>query len=204
VDEIGADIVGRSAQRRGSPSSRTLLRQLTFEDWARSSIGVALGFGITFLGHASVAVMLMHSLDRTREPFRNLRMIFDTSEQIHAERGTRSGGRGAVDAEGSAAFRFPPSVALTPAVVPCGRRVAPDPSLWLDPTWQALDFAVTERHRFAYQYNSRGSGEHAQFTVSAFGNLDCDDVLSTFVRFGTIRAGRVNGSAGLYRANEAE
>jgi hypothetical protein len=101
--------------------------------------------------------------------------------------------------------RFPDSAPLTPAVVPWGEARAPEAADWLHPTWQALGFAVWDSHYYAYQFDSAGTGLEATFTVSAFGDLDCDGVLSTFSRSG--RVDPVHGTAydlGLYRENELE
>jgi hypothetical protein len=101
--------------------------------------------------------------------------------------------------------QFPASVPRTPATVPCGDRAEPSAADWDDPTWQALNFMVSDPHYFSYQYDSQGTGVGATFTASAFGDLDCDGVLSTFVRVGSVRAGNeVRGGAGLYQYNELE
>ena len=88
--------------------------------------------------------------------------------------------------------RFPKSVALTPApdrgVHPCcvsGETCKADGSLWEQATWTSLGFAIDSSHRFMYEYSSNGkSGVDARFTASAYGDLDCDGVFSTFERFG--------------------
>jgi hypothetical protein len=50
-----------------------------------------------------------------------------------------------------------------------------------------------------------GVGVGSTFTATAFGDLDCDGVFSTFVRIGSVRAGNeIRGSAGLYQQNELE
>jgi type IV pilus assembly protein PilA len=72
------------------------------------------------------------------------------------------------------------------------------------PTWRALQFGLTDPHYFAYQYNATGVTTLARLTISAFANLDDDGEYSTFVRFGTIAAMELTGSAGIYEANELE
>lgn len=103
---------------------------------------------------------------------------------------------------------FPASTPLHPELG-CRRRE----STWEEPTWEALQFRIVDPHRFSFQYDSSGSGASAQFTASAFGDLDCDGVASTFVRFGSVREIEVDGgsprlevrgSIGLYIANESE
>ena len=79
------------------------------------------------------------------------------------------------------------------------------------PTWSALEFGVADPHYFVYQYDSSGRGNEsdgrgnsAQFTASAFGDLDCDRIYSTFCRFGIVEEGEVRGSSGIYISNELE
>lgn len=83
-------------------------------------------------------------------------------------------------------FQFPASVGLTPATIPCGERAAPNPADWEQPTWQDLYFSLRDPHYFSYQFDSAGEGADATFTASAFGDLDCDGQLSTFVREGRV------------------
>lgn len=129
---------------------------------------------------------------RTTEATMNVRRIFDASVIYF-------------DTEG----QFPPSMPLTPdddaQALACesGERLLA-PSAWSEPGWQAMNFAVQDPHYYRYQYNSVGVGDLASFTASAFGDLDCDGVFSTFVRFGFVEQGEVVGSAGLYISNELE
>jgi hypothetical protein len=100
--------------------------------------------------------------------------------------------------------RFPESAPRTPAAVPCGAPRAPSAEDWSHPTWQALDFALWDAYYHVYQFDSEGVGSEARFTVSAFGDLDCDGVYPTFLRFGTAEAGDLGGGPGLYLQNELE
>ena len=70
--------------------------------------------------------------------------------------------------------------------------------------WGELEFDIDEKHRFHYQFDSSGTGDDAQFTASAFGDIDCDGVYSTWVRFGKVSGGEASGSNGLYIARELE
>lgn len=81
--------------------------------------------------------------------------------------------------------RFPASVPLTPPTIPCGEAVVSDPTWWEHATWRALNFHPTEDLHFSYQYDSVGMGGGARFQITAFGDLDCDGVLSTYFRGGT-------------------
>jgi hypothetical protein len=73
-----------------------------------------------------------------------------------------------------------------------------------NPTWSELDFGLRDPHWYSYQFDSSGIAASAQFTASAFGDLDCDGVHSTFVRFGRIENAEVELSAGMYVSNGRE
>ena len=88
------------------------------------------------------------------------------------------------DTDGRAAPRsFPADEPLTPphAKADCEPFEA-DASQWDTPGWQALNFAVYDTHRYQYSFESGPNG----FTARAIGNLDCDDVTSTFEAIGRI------------------
>ncbi len=138
----------------------------------------------------------------TSDATMNLRRLFDASVTAYHS-GTDQ--------------RFPSAVPLTPDLdairascddhssdrAPFALDVSS--SAWADARgWQALSFAPEDPHYYAYQYDSSGQGNSAQFTASAFGDLDCDGEFSTFVRFGRVEYGEVVGSAGLHIQNELE
>lgn len=80
-----------------------------------------------------------------------------------------------------------------------------DAPVWrTDATWAGLSFAMSDSHRYSYQYDSSRTGDGATFTASAFGDLDCDGRFSTFVRFGAVVDGEVRPSNGFYIQNEWE
>lgn len=72
------------------------------------------------------------------------------------------------------------------------------------PTWDALGFSVSDPHFYAYQYDSSGEDRGAAFTASAFGDLDGDQIFSTFVRFGTVDNMAVRGGQMLYVQQQTE
>jgi len=80
-------------------------------------------------------------------------------------------------------------------------RCAPDASLWLVEPWQAMHFAMSEPHYYAYAYEVEvgapglTDGSH-NFTAKAIGDLDCDNVKSTFEMFGMVNATYADGPAG--------
>jgi hypothetical protein len=84
--------------------------------------------------------------------------------------------------------RLPESTPLTPARRCCehpGGRCPADPADWSHPTWQALNFAISDLFFYQYQFVSDGTS----FTARAVGDLDCDGIMSTFERVGTVRPG---------------
>ncbi len=91
--------------------------------------------------------------------------------------------------------QFPANQPMTPDVrnkACCGgtmdidndNRCNVDTTQWTTPTWSALNFQMNDQHYFGYRYESSGVGAAARFTASAYADLDCDGVLSTFQRFG--------------------
>jgi hypothetical protein len=88
--------------------------------------------------------------------------------------------------------QFPPSQAATPTAGTCcgslggpdadgDGRCDPNPAIWESETWSALKFQVTDPHYFVYAFESNGkTGSEAEFTASAYGDLDCDGIQSTF------------------------
>lgn len=97
---------------------------------------------------------------------------------------------------------LPPAAPLTPVVPFCaqGDRFAPDPAAWQQPGWQALRFSITEPHVYKYELAVDATG----FTARAVGDLDCDGVLSTFERGGTVTEDGAIESTPLQRIDEME
>ncbi len=103
--------------------------------------------------------------------------------------------------------QFPVSTPLTPSVDCCsdpdGRCNPWDygAAQWITPTWHALNFAISDSHYYRYEFVSDGT----TFTARAIGDLDCDGVLSTFERTGTVNPdGDVQGGRGITRVNPTE
>jgi len=86
--------------------------------------------------------------------------------------------------------QFPVSVDATPDNNPCPSGVAKyETSDWSDATWHALKFGMTEPHYYAYEFKSSNDltdPTQSKFTASAYGDLDCDDVNSTFEIIGNV------------------
>jgi type IV pilus assembly protein PilA len=106
--------------------------------------------------------------------------------------------------------QFPDPGGPTPAACPvCAGeddgRCTPAESNWDTPTWQALNFAITDPHYFSYQYLSAGTNTNASFTARAQADLDNDGTCSTFERSGFVNDGMsVQGSRGIWRHQQTE
>jgi len=135
---------------------------------------------------------------RTVEATMNVRRLYDSSISYFDSDHTTP--RGDI-----LPAQFPASIPRTPAEIPCGERRAPNQADWTHDTWEALNFEVQDPHYYAYQFDSSGTRYNATFTASAFGDLDCDGIVSTFVRVGSVDRGNfIRGGAGLYQRRELE
>lgn len=170
---------------------------------ARVSGGMALGVaGAGILAAVAIpAFMKYQRRSKTSEAVINVRRMFDAAVTFyHAERADRGGKR--------LPPRFPQTTPPSPGRPFCedgDDGFAHDPEVWEHPGWRELEFAIDGPHRYQYQFISEGTGAGAMFTARALGDLNCDGVLSTFERVGTVDAeGNVTGGAGMYTANELE
>ena len=141
---------------------------------------------------------------KTTEATMNIRRMYDSSVSYYDA--DHAGPTGNI-----VSARFPDSVLPTPILSSIGSTKL-DPSAysgnaenWDLPTWQALNFSVSDPHYYAYQYDSAGTAQSSTFVASSFGDLDSDATYSTFVRVGSVTINNeVRGGAGLYQANELE
>jgi type IV pilus assembly protein PilA len=81
--------------------------------------------------------------------------------------------------------QLPPSAGPTPPLGSCCAGAAegkcmPNPALWENPTWTALQFSVDDPHYYSYEWQTDGK----EFKVRAYGDLDCDGIYSTFEIYG--------------------
>jgi len=160
------------------------------------------GFGIASVGVlAAVAIPAFVKYQRrakTTEPLMNLRKLYDGAVMYYTEEyATRTGEL--------LPHSFPQSAGPTPPSTACRGGDSVEHSstreTWRAPTWSSLGFSIVGPHRYRYEFISDGRG----FTARATGDLDCDGVLSTFERVGTIDAeGNVNGGAGIFIEKELE
>lgn len=76
-----------------------------------------------------------------------------------------------------------------------------------EPMWNSLNFQMEQAHYFHYFFRSEntltGFGT-CSFTAAAFGDLDDDDIFSTYERAGAADNQGVNAAAGLYIDQEVE
>lgn len=77
---------------------------------------------------------------------------------------------------------FPPSAPLTPEKVPRGVEQRDPEDTWEHLTWRSLDFRFESPHCFAFRFESAHDRQTgiSRFVATAHGDLDGDDVLSTF------------------------
>jgi type IV pilus assembly protein PilA len=143
---------------------------------------------------------------RTSETSDKLSLLFRGSA-VYIVNANESVTRGV--AGGGVPLAFPPDDGPAPAGRCCAQpgQQCLDPAAWETPTWVALNFSITDPHRFQYTYDSGGVGRTALFTARANGDLDCDGVLSTFERVGFIT--NVNNldvvaAPGIYREQPLE
>ncbi len=140
---------------------------------------------------------------KTVEATMNIRKMFDSSVSYYE-------GEHATSAGAIVAKQFPTSVAITPAATCCGstgKKCAPAATTWQDSngSWSALNFSVDDPFYYQYQYTSAGTDGTSTFNAQAFGDLDCDTILSTFARTGSVTTdNNVTGGSGLYSKNDIE
>lgn len=156
---------------------------------------------------------------KTTEAVLNLRKLFDGSVIYYTMGYSDRFGRGIEP-------RFPGlgeyAVGPVPGTNPCcgkpgdkcppaGAPSAPDDwtARWNLDVWQALNFSINEYHYYWYEYETKGIGpgvaSGARFTARAMGNLNCNDVYSTFERVGGVSdENEVIGGAAVYRINPLE
>jgi prepilin-type N-terminal cleavage/methylation domain-containing protein len=138
---------------------------------------------------------------KTQEAVDNVRKLFDSSvAYFESEHKSKSGA--------VLPRQFPASVGRTPAEPCCktkGKKCIPKKDTFENPTWSALNFSIEDPFYFQYQYDSSGTDAASKFEASAFGDLDCDGIFSTYTRSGTItNENSVSGGAGLVTKNDIE
>lgn len=134
-------------------------------------------FGVMFLVGVGILFMARQAMNKYVEKSKStegrigVRSIFSRARSAAQETGA-----------------FPPG--KTGPVPPAGSccdgpdgQCAPDPSLWEEEPWSAIEFEEDMPHRYSYEYEVDLSGA---LTVRAIGDLDCDGSFSTFQVTGTV------------------
>lgn len=138
---------------------------------------------------------------KTSEAGLNIRKLYDSSMTYYADDHADRAGN-PIDRQ------FPAAIDSTPNDQACRNnesvKIQPNAALWSGNSWEALNFAVPDPSYFQYVYESDGVGEASQFTARAVGNLDCDNITSTFERVGNVADGDVSGAAAMVKIRPLE
>ena len=145
---------------------------------------------------------------KTSEALVQIRKIYESSRTYILEDNSARGSVGILSKQ------FPETQALTPAASCCaspsGSGKCLDPvGTWNLETWQVLHFSLDDPHYYRYEYESTGStaaGTSSRFTARAIGDLNCDNVTSTFEMVGEWSSldHDVHGSAGIFENRSIE
>jgi hypothetical protein len=145
-----------------------------FGYWMTSANMVAIDDG----GNPFVRAHIMWSLETSAV----LEVIDEPEAQLQAI-------AAAAAAYYAANMSLPPDSGTTPFLGSCCANwpdmvCDPDPAVWSSPTWTALGFSITTRHRFVYSFAAPGSS----FLARAHADLDCDGSYSTYEISGDVDA----------------
>jgi len=145
------------------------------------------------------AFMKYIAKSKTTEAKQFVKKIYDGARAYYMEEKAQLGAFNVVPRQ------FPASVGPAPAT-PCGTdKCNPDPTLWTDPSWKALNFSVDDPHYYAYQFVASGTQGASVFTARANGDLDGDSLFSTFEMYGTIDSeGNPSGNSVVASENDLE
>ena len=138
---------------------------------------------------------------KTTEASMNVRKLYDSSVSYYESEHSDSSGT-------ILPKQFPTSAGPAPAATCCGQpggKCKPDNTLWTAATWTGLNFSVDDPFYYQYQYLSGGTDTGSTFKADAYGDLNCDAVLSTYERLGSVdNQFNVTGGSGLYVVNDIE
>jgi hypothetical protein len=140
--------------------------------WSRVSPmegAVALALGGSVIAVAVPAFSRNLELSYVAEPVSGLEHIHDGAQKHAAGK--------------APPVAFPPSVGLTPAAPPRGRRDLDPPGTWEHPTWLALGFRPAKEgvpHAYAFSFTATLGPDQSTYVASAHGDLDGDGLFSTF------------------------
>lgn len=109
--------------------------------------------------------------------------------------------------------QFPDSIQMTPDVsnqacctdgprdTDSDDRCDVDAEQWDNSRWSALSFQMGDQHYFGYTFASAGVLSDSVFTARANADLDCDNILSTFERYGYGSAEASYGDCSMHQAS---
>jgi hypothetical protein len=196
--ELSAFVSAMAAIAQESPSSLVALRS-AYAHRAQTDPGVR--------GIGSVAVKAFEKYiakSKTSEARQFVRKMYDGARAYYMDPYTMGGKKVAVP-------KFPePSAGPTPPLGECcknGGKCSPKMEYWNKEPWISLQYSVDDPHYYSYEYKVNNNSKTPNFTVTAYGDLDCDGVYSTFSMYGEINSEYSDGPAGtaaLYRENELE
>ena len=142
---------------------------------------------------------------KTMEASLNVRKLYDSSVAYYqTDHADRAGAILPRQFPGNGQIYTPGTTCCLAAGSVAGKCV-PGPTLWDDEIWFALNFGEHDPFYFQYGYASSGTDTTAAFRAGAYGDLDCDDIKSTFERTGHVASDRsVTGGFGMYVNNDIE
>ena len=143
---------------------------------------VAIIGALSSVAIPAVAIYIRQS--KTSEAFVQLKSLGDSATQYYQ-----------VDHNDALGNPIPDKMFPTPSYVAGDASVASNPSsipkaskvvtVWSSVPWFDLKFQVTKAHYYQYRFNSQEVGSLDTFTADAVGDLDGDEVTTTFRVTGT-------------------
>jgi len=84
---------------------------------------------------------------------------------------------------------FPGAGSVTPSGRCClntGAKCPANAANWAGSPWRELHFQLADPHYFQWDWQAGGTATGATYTASAYGDLDCDGITSTYKFLGSI------------------
>jgi len=142
---------------------------------------------------------------KTAEATTNVKKLYDGARSYFEETNNARGNINPLPPQFPRTATTATQPGLTVCCASASKKCAPDPTLWTEPTWQALKFSMDDPHYYSYTYTGAGVANAATFSATANGDLDCDTTYSTFEMVGSVQAdGTVTGQAGFFKDLELE
>lgn len=163
--------------RQGNSTLHRLLR-------CRSQVQLKLGSAVLIVAVVATAAwgvpILLHRQHETEAIRQLARLARSASSYYVKPRAEETGGR--------MLCQFPPGEIRTTTAKSCCDSAVNDGHGHCDPAriewnrslWNVLHFQMTEAQPYVFEFAAQGKLGEATFTVSAYGDLDCDGQFSTF------------------------